>query len=76
MYSPVFLFLYELLWKGFECHQRRQTLLAVAGIKWLFVWCFINRMQQLRIKFPILLAINTLHGKEKKREKRQYIIKG
>ena len=37
MYLPVFLFLYELLWKGFECDRRRQTLLAVAGIKWLFV---------------------------------------
>ena len=59
MYLPVFLFLYELLWNGFECDQRRQTLLAVAGIKWLFVWCFINRMQQLRIKFPILLTINS-----------------
>ena len=59
MYLPVFLFLYELLWKGFEFDQRRQTLLAVAGIKWLFVWCFINRMQQLCIKFPILLTINS-----------------
>ena len=37
MYLPVFLFLYELLWKGFESDRRRQTLLAVAGIKWLFV---------------------------------------
>ena len=59
MYLPVFLFLFELLWKGFECDQRRQTLPAVAGIKCLFVWCFINRMQQLHVKFPILLTINS-----------------
>ena len=62
MYLPVFLFLYESFWKGFESDQKWQTLLArwIASIKWLFAWCFINRMQcQLHIKFPILLTVNS-----------------
>ena len=54
MYLPLFLYLYESFWKGFESDQRRLTLLCVR----LLVWRVVNKMLKFRLMILILLTIN------------------